>query len=67
MAYYTRIWDVPVPQMRRELAQHTDAALARHYGVSRASVWRLRRSLGVCPHPMGWPLGRPRSPFLHED
>ena len=30
MAYYTDPWEQPVSQMRRELMQHTDVALARH-------------------------------------
>ena len=53
MAYYTDPWDLPVSQMRRELARHTDTTLAQRYHVSRVTIWRIRKVLGVAPKPTG--------------
>lgn len=58
MAYYTDPWDLPVSQMRRELAQATDTALAQRYRVSRITIWRIRKVLGVAPKPTGRQLQR---------
>lgn len=58
MAYYADVWDLPVSQMRRELAQTTDTALAQRYRVSRITIRRIRKVLGVAPKPTGRQLQR---------
>jgi hypothetical protein len=53
MAYYTSIWDQRCSQMRQELQEQTDLALARRYRCARATVARIRALLQVPPKPPG--------------
>lgn len=67
-----RVYDLPWRQVRAELEQVTDTVFAKRHGIGRASASKLRRELGVPPHPQGRRTlqekgGASENPFLALD